>query len=152
MTAQVNSTSGTAGIAVQACADNTDAAVGYYGEYFSQTRTSPVTLAVTASDNLTASPIVLTAGDWELSFTSVWVPGVGASLTQAGFSTSSATITGTSGIDYVEVTNPGSEKSNLVMASYRVSIASTQTWYAVIFATGAATFQITGKFAARRIR
>jgi len=157
----------TAGIQVMGTNTNDAAPATYYGERITQSRVASAAAAVTTATalNLTASVISLTAGDWDVSGTIVFLAAATTSVTQlqAAISKTSATLPAadTVGVptagEYINLLDmPATIPTGamtLVIPPTQVSIAATTSIYLV----GKATFTVStltayGSIVARRVR
>ena len=157
------------GAALRGTITNDAAATGYVGEYLSQSRARNALATVTNTPlNVTATALTLTAGDWDLSGGCNWTTATTTSVTATGcaISVTSATLPASS-----TITNPNaageiwiprdtaayvpgnSADHTVVIPQYRVSIASTTTFYLVATQTfTVSTLNVGGFIAARRVR
>ncbi len=147
---------------------NDNAATGYVGEHFIQSRTildkTPLTSGVKV--NVTASNITLTAGDWLIGGSVSFDSAVTTTFTilDAAISKTSATLPSTSTIsvptagEYWNESRPetgaaGGVQQTLTIPPYRVSLSSSTNFYLVGGATFAvSTADIYGSFWAWRVR
>ena len=149
---------------------NDSAATGYVGEYLSQSRlyASATALATATTINVTASPLTLTAGDWEIGGVVVYQATGGAaavSATQAAISVTSATLPSSSTIGvansdgemwtaWTNIAEPSSGNSyTLVVPTHRVSLSASDDFYLVARATiSSGSLLASGSIWARRVR
>lgn len=149
---------------------NDAAAAGYVGEYTQQSTLYASRFAITSATgtNVPANPIVLTAGDWDISAIIAYDPAATTSITRilGSISTTSATISASSTY-WVPNTNeivvgwsqaaavPGGLQSGIVFPTYRVTVANgaTLTLYLVAyFVFSVSTCKVWGSYWARRVR
>lgn len=158
------------GCAVKGTTTNDDAAAGFNGEFFTQTklRSAATGMATNTQTNVLATPITLTAGDWEISamlgFTTSTTT---ATLFEGGISSSAGSGSATlPGADTLAVPTSGEVRLNAAVSltgtsnddsisfpPYRVSISASTTFYLVAraqFSLG--TVAPYGSLKARRIR
>jgi hypothetical protein len=135
-----------------------DASAGYLGEYMQQVR--PLSDGATATNNtyvdVTASPLALTAGDWDVSL----IVGISGTLTGTQFNIGIGTATGNSatGItDYNSNATPTMPTATtdvfLVVPPFRINISGTTNYYPKVrvkFTGGTCVYY--GRISARRIR
>lgn len=138
-------------------ATNDNAASGYYGEYKSATATT--NSVGTTAQYFDVTSIDLEAGDWDVTGVISYIEN-SATMSGANFcgisTTSGNSATGLSvGNNLAETSNNPTSLSNetVIVPSYRVSIASTTTFYLKGFCRyTAGTPQHSGRISARRMR
>ncbi len=144
-----------AGATIKGVATNSDAATGYVGEFLSA-NASAQSLSTDTPANVTS--ISLTAGDWDVSGTVKFIPAGGAAVTvlQVAVNSTSATVPGITGglpVNQLVLAFTVNQAQSLPVATVRVSVAITTTYYLVGRATfGAGTCTADGYISARRAR
>lgn len=125
--------------------------IGVFGtEYLEQTQTASQAETTGVVSNLTASPLSLSAGDWDITLVAYYAVSAGAAALQAGISTVSATFQGSAGIQYVMLNNVGIGEQVITLPSFRVTPAATTDYYAVNVGTYGGTCVSNCRISARR--
>jgi len=139
-------------------ATNSSAAAGEIGECMEQTRAygSPLALSAGVTANVTASPLALTAGDWDIcGNVSIELGGSGSvSQLTMSISTTSATFNNVTGFRTASsAPNTGSTLS-CTLPPVRVSLSGSQNYYLVanLSAAVVSTISCYGIIHARRVR
>lgn len=149
---------GTSGKGIVGTTTNDAAATGNVGEIISSAITGGGTNFPTSTNFGDLTSIDVTAGDWELSMNIgfIWVANAITAI-QAGIGTASGTVT----TGLVEGSNflgtaafpTAATDSGLSISSYRVSVASTTTYYLKFQGTFSSTApKAVGRIVARRMR
>lgn len=161
---QVTNTDGTA-IRGTTLASNVSA--GFVGELMtvSRVKSAAVSLTTNTTTNVTASPLALTAGDWDIEGSIVFIPGATTSVTSLIASTTltSATLpaddtygVGTAGeirMAYSTAPNVMGGEVTLSIPRLRVSISTTTSYYLIARPTFTiSTLTGAGQLTARRVR
>jgi hypothetical protein len=142
-------------------ATNNSATAGNVGEELKTTVASGSAVSLTTATSTNLASVSLTAGDWDVFVTYIYIPGATTSITQLsqGISTTSATLptTTTGAGDYTVLstaaTVPGSNNISQTVGPFRVSLSGTTTTYAVARPTfTVSTLTVYGSIRARRIR
>lgn len=140
-------------------ATNDNASSGNVGEFISSVIPfgTALGLTTTVAANLTSLP--LTAGDWDVTFTPIFVPGATTAITQmaASISTTSATFDNNPpnfcSQSYSPTIGTGGNVFSAPTITRRISLASTTTVYGVGRSTfSTSTMGIYGALEARRVR
>jgi hypothetical protein len=146
---------------------NDNAAVGYVGEFHQQSRLRSALLSLSngTAANLTATPLTLGAGDWDIAAMVSFDPAASTNTTrfEVSISKTSATLSGTDTISVptsgevrsfiVEDSNSDTEDITMSIPSFRVSLSEEDILYLVVqsnFTTS--TVGAYGSFWARRAR
>lgn len=135
---------------------NDSATAGNVGQYIEALQTAATNFPATGTYGDLGS-LALTAGDWDVSIMmNASANGATAQLVGAGIGTASGTgSTGiTPGVNYAAQTAPtSSANSSVAVPVYRISIASSTTYYCKVIANyTVGTPQYQGRCSARRVR
>lgn len=146
---------------------NDSASSGYVGEYLSQSRllASATSLSDATTTNVTASPLTLTAGDWDVGG-AVGFTGTGATLSSmlVAISVTSATLPSSSTVavansagemwtTWSASTAIGNNTATLVIPTHRVSLSASDDFYLVARSgISAGSVAVFGSIWARRVR
>jgi len=146
-------------VAIRGIATSGNAAAGFVGEYISSSVSSASAVSATGTSQwFDVTSISLTAGDWDVSLVHAMI--LNGSVTTAATS-GIGTATGNSSTGLVQGDNrlnftPSTTSTGDVgvsIPSYRVSIASTTTYYLkALYVYSAGTPQSYGRISARRVR
>jgi hypothetical protein len=148
-----------AGVGIVGTTTNNDASAGYVGEYIQ---------SVVAADSVTAAAngvykdltsITLTAGDWDVTFL-MDINNVGAAATLYGGGIGTATGNSATGLVigsnflYTGGTVSVGANTGIAIPSYRISIASTTTYYGkcIAYYPAGGPPKFGGRVSARRVR
>lgn len=140
---------------------NDSANAGNMGEFLSQDRTSagPLALANTITANLTASPLVLTAGDWDVWGVVIYTgdPTTTVYQTISSISAVSATLDQTNGrffqkAEYINTTFSYSQYNTAPIGPFRITTTGTTLYLTVYAQFGVSTMSAFGSIYARRRR
>ena len=129
---------------------NDSTAAGNVGEFISSTVAAgaPLTISNGAVTSLTS--ISLSAGDWDVN-ANVYTSGTTITAVACGISVANNTLPATQFIAQI-VPGVGSTVGGLAAPFQRVSLASTTTYYIIVFAQGTGTLTAVGGIYARRAR
>jgi hypothetical protein len=140
---------------------NDNAAAGNVGEWIQSSVVSGSALALTTNTAKTITSISLTAGDWDVSAIAAFTGAATTSVTfiQGGISSTTNSFTGAiNGDSYGQSSgnlNPAyaTVDAHISIPSYRVSLASTTTYYLVVSSGfSVSTSSGYGRISARRMR
>lgn len=154
---------------IKGTATNDSAATGYVGEYLYQTRalSAPTALTTATAKNVTASPLTLTAGDWDIGASVGFDMGAATTWTSVRCSISLTSNTEAPGDSYAGGSTTGefsvslaqasaatpASGNVLVIPSHRVSLAAGDDFYLVAHSNFAvSTNSVYGTIWARRVR
>lgn len=138
---------------------NDAAAAGKIGEVLSSIVLAGSAVALTTNTPANMTSLALTAGDWDVTMVLYYAPGASTSITRliGSPSATSATLDTTTG-KYADLNIAANVPGNAgyisqVVPSYRLSLASTTTIYAVAMGTfTVSTLGVFGLLRARRMR
>jgi hypothetical protein len=151
----------TAGGGIVGTTTNNNAAAGNEGEELKTTVASGSAVSLTTATSTNLASVSLTAGDWDVFVTAIYIPGATTSISQLsqGISQTTGTLptTTTGAGDYTVFSTaaavPGTNNISQTVGPVRVSLAGTTTVYAVCRPTFTlSTLTVYGSIRARRIR
>lgn len=129
-----------------------NAAAGIVGEYVTNSTTGT---SLPSASNANATSVSLTAGDWDVSGTAVFVPAASTTVSalNVGVSTTSATFPTIGGAQQLTLTYATGVGQQMLAPVVRVSVSTTTTVFMVVQAVfGTSTMTVNGFIRARRVR
>ena len=127
---------------------NNNASSGIVGEFLSATA-GPIALVSGVSNNVTS--LSITAGDWDVYGSVLFVPAGAMTAVAASISVTSLTLGGSLNTTNFQTTF-GTTNQSFSVPYQRLSVAATTTYYLVAQSTFAAGCDVTGVMYARRAR